>query len=141
MRIPLFAMFTMSFALQALAQDRGPVALRVEGLQYPILGVQSGMVGDVKLRAVIAADGSVSGITMISGPKLLADVAAQNLRLWRFSEVRDKTGQAGRAIEFVYRFRLDGAADYPVCSAFSYEDPYTVTVRSKAQHWVPSGSR
>jgi TonB family protein len=51
---------------------------------YPPLARQSRMEGDVVLDAVIAKDGAVRELKVLSGPAMLAQSAVQAVRQWRY---------------------------------------------------------
>jgi len=51
---------------------------------YPALGLHSNVQGSVVLEAVVAADGSVEGLRVLSGPSILSAAAQQAVRQWRF---------------------------------------------------------
>jgi protein TonB len=45
---------------------------------------RAGVQGDVVLRAVIAKDGTVQDVRIVSGNPMLADAAVQAVRQWRY---------------------------------------------------------
>ena len=51
---------------------------------YPALGLHSNVQGSVVLEAVVAADGSIEGLRVVSGPSILSAAAQQAVRQWRF---------------------------------------------------------
>ncbi len=51
---------------------------------YPVVS-NPNLVGNVNLRAVIGADGTVKGVTVLSGSPKLAEAGIQAVRRWRFS--------------------------------------------------------
>jgi periplasmic protein TonB len=51
---------------------------------YPVLARQAGITGVVVLHAIIAKDGSVSQLEIISGHPLLAQAALDAVRQWRY---------------------------------------------------------
>jgi protein TonB len=56
---------------------------RVEPI-YPIIAKQSHVQGTVQIRAIIARDGSVEQLEVLSGPPLLVRAARDAVLLWRF---------------------------------------------------------
>jgi len=52
--------------------------------KYPDVARHAGIQGAVRLRAIIAKDGSVQDVKVISGPYLLAQAAAEAVRQWRY---------------------------------------------------------
>ena len=66
-----------------------PVRLQVSELPqshviYPVVS-NPNLVGNVDLRAVIGADGTVKGVTVLSGNPKLAEAGIQAVRHWRYS--------------------------------------------------------
>ena len=53
-------------------------------LIYPVVS-NPNLVGNVDLRAVIGADGTVKGVTVLSGNPKLAEAGIQAVRQWRYS--------------------------------------------------------
>lgn len=52
---------------------------------YPPLAVQTRMQGVVKLHAIIARDGSIEQLQVLSGPPLLIQAAVDAVKQWRYS--------------------------------------------------------
>src|SRR5580700_3102719 len=51
---------------------------------YPLLGQHTKVQGSVVLLAVVAADGTIENLRVLSGPSILAPAAQQAVREWRF---------------------------------------------------------
>lgn len=51
---------------------------------YPIPAQRAGIQGDVKLHALIARDGSIQSLSLISGPPLLVQAAVDAVRRWKY---------------------------------------------------------
>jgi TonB family protein len=51
---------------------------------YPMLGQHAKVQGSVVLQAVVAADGTIENLRVLSGPAILAPAAQQAVREWRF---------------------------------------------------------
>lgn len=51
---------------------------------YPMLGQHTKVQGSVVLQAVVAADGTIESLRVLSGPAILAPAAQQAVREWRF---------------------------------------------------------
>ncbi len=51
---------------------------------YPMLGQHAKVQGSVVLLAVVAADGTIENLRVLSGPAILAPAAQQAVREWRF---------------------------------------------------------
>lgn len=62
---------------------------------YPALAQHMNVQGSVVLQALIAADGTVQNLHVVSGPQILATAAQQAVREWRFKPVY----QNGQAVE------------------------------------------
>lgn len=62
---------------------------------YPALAQHMNVQGSVVLQALIASDGSIENLRVISGPAILTSAAQQAVREWRFKPVL----QNGRAVE------------------------------------------
>jgi len=56
---------------------------RVEPVYPRMLGI-AGIHGEVRLHAIIAKDGSIQSLTVISGHPLLAGAAIDAVRQWRY---------------------------------------------------------
>jgi protein TonB len=52
--------------------------------EYPIEARYARIQGQVLLRAVISKDGSIEGLTLISGHPMLAPAAIDAVRQWRY---------------------------------------------------------
>jgi TonB family protein len=62
---------------------------------YPLLGQHMKVQGSVVLQAVVAADGTIENLRVLSGPAILAPAAQQAVREWRFKPYI----QNGQAVE------------------------------------------
>ena len=51
---------------------------------YPVMAVHSGVQGEVKLHAIIATDGTIQSLSVISGHPLLTGAALEAVRQWRY---------------------------------------------------------
>ena len=51
---------------------------------YPRIALTARSQGTVKLEAVIAADGSIRNLRVVSGPPLLVNAAVEAVRQWRY---------------------------------------------------------
>jgi protein TonB len=56
---------------------------RVEPV-YPRMAVLAGLQGEVRLRAIIAKDGSIQSLSVTSGQPILAQAALEAVRQWRY---------------------------------------------------------
>ncbi len=75
---------------------------------YPI-SPSASLTGKVSLKVVIATDGRVKGIQVVSGKQLLAQAAEQAVRLWRYAQ-HELNGEAVEAeTSVMISFRGDDA--------------------------------
>ncbi len=72
---------------------------------YPVDALQQNVEGTVKLRATIAADGSMKSLDVESGPKLLMTPSLTALRVWRYNPttLNGKALETEEEITVVYR--------------------------------------
>jgi len=61
----------------------GALVRRVEPV-YPMIAEKMRLSGIVRLRAIIAADGSVQHLEVLSGSEILARAARQAVEQWRY---------------------------------------------------------
>ena len=78
---------------------------------YPEAAEKQGVEGTVKLRALIAKDGAVDDVKVMSGTQLLASAAVAAVRQWRYNPtfLGDQPIEVAEDITIV--FRLAGATD------------------------------
>jgi protein TonB len=55
---------------------------------YPIIAVRTGVQGEVKLHAIIARDGAIQSLSVISGHPLLTRAAIEAVQQWRYKPYR-----------------------------------------------------
>lgn len=63
--------------------SEGQLVNRVEPV-YPHLAVLTGTQGEVRLHAIIAKDGSIQSLNIVSGHPMLAGAAVEAVRQWRY---------------------------------------------------------
>jgi TonB family protein len=80
---------------QKLVQEVAPA--------YPDAAKQAGIEGMVKLRAVVAKNGAVQGIKVLSGEGILANAAVEAVRQWRYQP----TWIDGRPVNVVTTITVD----------------------------------
>jgi hypothetical protein len=111
--------------------------VRVVGLSYPRLALQSQKSGVVHLRVRVTSSDGPPATSTISGDPLLAAAAAENLTAWRFAQLtadpRQKSTPRGNAFEMIYNFKLHAKGQ----DTFQYDYPNVVTISGTAPHWVP----
>lgn len=129
--------FVIALLLPAMPQattpqgkgDEQPEVQRIIGLSYPRLANLAGVEGAVKLVASVSPAGTVDGVRVISGDKLLSDPAKQALLGWRFRCLNiSKPCEA--TVSFI--FKLGEICDRQSCqSELQIDLPNEVTVREK----------
>jgi TonB family protein len=70
---------------------------------YPTLGNNSRVQGSVVLQAIVATDGSIENLRVVSGPSILAAAAQQAVREWHFKPVL----QNGQPVETKARITVN----------------------------------
>jgi len=63
--------------------DEGELINRVVPT-YPTIAMRTGVQGEVKLHAIIARDGSISSLSVISGHPFLISAAMEAVQQWRY---------------------------------------------------------
>jgi periplasmic protein TonB len=73
--------------------------------EYPAVARQLKMQGTVELEAVIAEDGSVEDVRILSGNPVLTKAAAQALKKWKFTPATEdgKPVKAVAPLEFSFK--------------------------------------
>jgi periplasmic protein TonB len=56
--------------------------------QYPHIAIVTGVKGEVRLHAIIAKDGTIQSLTVVSGPPLLIAAARDAVSQWRYRAYR-----------------------------------------------------
>lgn len=74
---------------------------------YPGFAIISNLEGTVKLSFVLDEKGNVSEVHAITGPKILAEEATEDVKSWRFELPRDLFRTEWR-YETVFDFRFSG---------------------------------
>jgi TonB family protein len=94
-------------ALRSSASQRTPASTAAESVQiasaktpvvdsaYPMLTGQTSVQGSVLMEALIAADGAVEDLRVLSGPTILVSAARDAVRQWRFKPYL----QGGKPVE------------------------------------------
>jgi TonB family protein len=73
------------------ADDRK--AVKASPPRYPALASRMRVQGKVKLKATVESDGSVSDVKVVSGHNLLAGVAANAVKDWKYEPAKEKSNQ------------------------------------------------
>jgi len=72
----------------------------LEAPQYPLMARLAQISGDVVVKVSISPEGTVAEVDRISGPSVLRDYAAQNLKKWVFDHGEE------RNLEIQFKFKL-----------------------------------
>ena|ERR1035438_846754 len=70
---------------------------------YPLLGQHMKVQGSVVLQAIVAADGTIENLRVLSGPAILASAAQQAVRQWHFKPYLEN----GQAVETKARITVN----------------------------------
>lgn len=126
-----------SASTSSVAGEVFPTVL--ETFDYPVLGVQAQLAGDVELDATIAATGSVKQTKVVSGHRVLADAAESAIKSWRFAH-RCPGGPASEEtiVRFHFTFRLQGVAEGRPRTKLTYIFPNRIIVAGEAVHYQPA---
>jgi hypothetical protein len=98
---------------------------------YPLYAKVRSVEGVVVVRGAISPEGSVVGVTALSGPKALIEMACENLRRWRFGKAKHGTAVV------VYWFRFRGLCEAPCPSAFEFYPPNLAVITTGHQVATP----
>jgi Gram-negative bacterial TonB protein C-terminal len=130
------------FVVLAAFAANGPSSwtpTRISSLQYPVLGLQAQLQGNVVLKIRVVAPGTVSSVEVVSGNPVLAGAARDNIKTWKFGRVCNSGGNSNEpaTMEFNYEFQLEGIVESSPKTDFEFEYPNRVKVKSSAVHWTP----
>jgi TonB family protein len=92
------AVLTLLLASASHAQE-GRKVLRNPSPAYPALAKRMNLSGAVKIKAVVAADGTVKQVEVVGGNPLFAEAAVDAAREWRY-----EPGKTETPIELEFRF-------------------------------------
>lgn len=103
----------------------------IVGLEYPRLPHLAAMQGSVELMLSIGRDGSVHSVKVVSGNGLLADSAANVLKLWTFSPCSDTSGECKYPMSVNFSLR-GGPVNISECKTeFQFDNPGQIIVASQ----------
>lgn len=77
----------------------GRRVLRNPSPSYPALAKRMNMSGVVKIRAVVAADGTVKQVEVVGGDPVFAQAATEAVKDWRYTQ-----GKTDTPVELEFRF-------------------------------------
>jgi TonB family protein len=67
------------------AQDAKHKILKKVPVEYPKILKDTGILGAVRLKVLIKADGSVKDVEVLGGNPILAEYAVKSVKQWKFS--------------------------------------------------------
>ncbi len=81
-----------------------PVLIKSVAPEYAKKAKKEHVEGAVRVHVIIAKDGSVKNLTVISGDPLLVDAALEAVRQWRYQPMlmNDKPAEIDKTIEVVF---------------------------------------
>jgi TonB family protein len=100
-------------------------------IEYPLLALQSQMVGVVKVSCMLREDGSLTDAKVLSGPLLLGHAVLGRIGEWRFRRVGGSSPPPPAAVTLTFTFRLDGPPVGRTKTKFVYDYPFDVTIVSQ----------
>lgn len=92
------------------AQDAVEVVAEKNLPVYPAIAVAANVQGDVVLRAVIAEDGTMTSLSVVSGPEMLRYAAEQAARDWKFKPLLVGQRSVRYQVSLTFSFRKFGPA-------------------------------
>ena len=116
------------------AQSWAPTRI-VAITDYVPLARQARISGDVEVKCILDANGSVSRADAMSGHPLLRRQASENAVLWKFHRV--KSEPPSDTITLKYRYRLEGEEQGREHTAFTVDLPNTIQIVSQGAQWNP----
>ena len=134
MRILVAPALIMSMATFACHRQASSdwIPSRILGMAYPRVASLARLEGNVEAKCSVNDDGSVAGVSIVSGPPLLAQSVRLNLLRWTFRRVTRSPKGSGEAV-VVYSFKLAGPCDeYNRCKEeYWFEYPNRVLIESE----------
>jgi TonB family protein len=123
----------LAFLQQSAVENIKWVPQRIEDLTYPRLANYAVIQGSVTVKVEIDETGMVQAASVVHGHPLLAEVALENIKKWRFRKNETTTDTArSDSTTVTYVFRLEGLTPDTPVQSFVFEYPGTVTVTSEA---------
>lgn len=92
----------------------GWLPARILGTSYPRIAQLARLGGEVKARALIRSDGSVSRVEILSGHPLLGRTVEANLMRWTFRSA-NKEIKGNESFTVTYEFRIEGVCREGAC--------------------------
>lgn len=111
----------------------------VQTFEYPRLGVQAQITGDVELDVTIAAAGTVTRTALVSGHRVLANAAETAIRSWRFAHrCPEESAAKETTVRFHFTFRLQGVVEERPRTKLTYQFPDRIIVVGEVLHYQPA---
>jgi TonB family protein len=98
------SIFAADSGLHVTEAEAKRAAIAKPAPEYPMAARQLKVVGKVSLEAVIAEDGHVSEVRIVSGNPILTRPAAEALRKWRFKPFESGGKAAGAVAPITFEF-------------------------------------
>ncbi|HEU5231798.1 MAG TPA: TonB family protein [Terriglobales bacterium] len=87
----------------ALAEGAERQVVREQLPEYPVMLKKIGIGGTVRISALVAADGSVKGTKIDGGNPMLAELASNAVKKWKYAAASE---QSSESIEFNFDAKL-----------------------------------
>jgi TonB family protein len=111
-------------------------------IDYPLLGVQAQIEGEVMLDAVIRSSGEVTQATLVSGHRVLGETAQSAIKSWRFAyRCPGQGGPDEATVRFYFTFRLQGVVSGRPRTRTTFIFPDRVTIVGEAVHYQPATAK
>jgi TonB family protein len=124
-----------------------PRPISVVTPSYPKEARKKKIEGSVVLHAVVTLDGTLQGINVVSGNPILADVALEAVRQWRYqpSKINGEPVEAQREIVITFKRDKNGEGVYLGADDLSpdvpLEPPPDIATRLAAEEFFSGGGR
>jgi TonB family protein len=106
------------------SEKSGLCLKHVESPEYSAVARAAHVDGDVTLDVAVDAEGKVINVEFVSGARVLADGAIENVRRWTFKNPnRDPSSQ-----RVTYEYRIEGMGGEMAVSTVSFDFPDQVKV-------------
>ena len=93
----------LALCCMGLAEGSERQVLREQLPEYPVMLKKIGIGGTVRVSALVAADGSVKGTKIDGGNPMLAELASNAVKKWKYAPAAQ---QSSESIEFNFDARL-----------------------------------
>lgn len=121
-------------ALPLCAQEWVPKRI-VAITDYVPLARQAQIAGEVEVRCLVDAHGSVTRADAVTGHQLLKEQARQNALLWKFQ--RTATQGENNTVTLKYLYRLEGELQDPYRTVIVVDLPNTIQIIAPPSQFTP----